>query len=37
MGRKSNRLFKYTVTGTISHSFTMQVLAEDEEDPVRLV
>ena len=37
MGRKSDRLLKYTVTGTISHSFTMQVLAEDEDDAERQV
>ncbi|WP_294151768.1 hypothetical protein [uncultured Selenomonas sp.] len=37
MGRKSNRLFKYTVTGTISHSFTTQVLAKDEDDAERQV
>ena len=37
MGRKSNRLFKYTVTGTISYSFTTQVLAKDEDDAERQV
>ena len=37
MGRKSDRLLKYTVTGTISYSFTTQVLAKDEDDAERQV
>lgn len=37
MSRKSDRLLKYTVTGTISHSFTMQVLAKDEDEAEHIV
>lgn len=35
MGRKSNRLFKYTVTGTISYPFTLNVLAPSEDEAER--
>ena len=35
MSRKSNRLFKYTVTGTISYPFTLNVLAPSEDEAER--
>ena len=35
MGRKSNRLFKYTVTGTISYPCTLNILAPSEDEAER--
>ena len=35
MSRKSNRLFKYTVTGTISYPFMLNVLAPSEDEAER--